>query len=1215
MSRIRPLLAFVIFTVVLVVAGVATATVAPEKLGQGARAHSALPDGFKPAVLRAQDSLDRYIVRMDSPAVAERERAAGGQLSAGGERRAAAAARRSQAGAIADAKALGGDVVYRYDTLVNGFSVAIDADGAAGLAARDDVRSVEPVSILTRENETSVPFIGATDVWDIGGVNHTRGQGIKVAVVDTGIDYTHANFGGPGTVQAYEDNDPTVIAPAGDERFPTNKVIGGYDLVGGEYDVVDEDPANDTPQPDPDPLDDGTIGDHGSHTAGTCCGIGVPGEIGPGVAPASKLLAIKVWHEGNSTDDVLVAGYERAVDPNDDGNTADGADVISFSGGVDYGTEHSTEAVAAQAVVDMGTTFVASAGNSGNQPVGGSAYIGGTPANAPGVVSVAASIDEFNAQTISVDSPPTDLPDDGIMVQQDWGASLPSGGLTNDLFDGRELDPPADPGGETPADGQFCSPLPAASLAGQTVLVFKGATGEGDCSGSTKVFNAQNAGATAVVMISLFGGAPSALATNGEAITIPAVMITGNDGYAILDVLSPGNDFNAGAPVTATLHDDTTAIPAYVDAMTDFTSEGPARVSNALKPDISAPGFDIQSTDAGTGDQGQKFSGTSMAAPHVSGVAALLTQLHPDWTPQMIKSALMSQATQALKDNLLGEPVSATVMGSGRVQALDSAEATTLTDPASLSYGLEFASGSINEVKTLTVSNTDSAAHHYVVGGGESRYSDFELSPANTRVSLDGSSFGPQRSFDLAAGDSRTVHVRLQLDPSAISEVEQEFGWYYFHPNVDGNVTIEQSGGGGSDSLHVPWHVAPLAAADSGLSKSVLDTSSGEAQVELTGGSAAGTPAADLYLLGAEDPAETGNEEDVRAIGARSFTGDDAEDGDAVGLPEGADELAGISWTDFLADPDPPSEPIEFGVHTAAVHNTTETLEVDVLVDAGADGVYTGDDDGVPADYLVVKQAAPGGEVCVFDLAATDPFDACAATYFADYSNYNSNLVGLVVGAADIGVTNAQPTFAYQVEACTGVFAGDVPNQICDTAGAESGGVYEPQLNAIDPSLLIDPLVCRGFWDGPSCTGEDAIGVVRGSAPQGVDPSILALFPNNGPSAEPTIVKTDATPEPGPGPGPGPDTTAPETTIDKSPKRKVTSRHATFKFSSNESGARFECRLDGDEYAPCESPKKYKRLARGKHTFRVRATDAANNVDTTPARREFKVVKKKGKHD
>ena len=115
------------------------------------------------------------------------------------------------------------------------------------------------------------------------------------------------------------------------------------------------------------------------------------------------------------------------------------------------------------------------------------------------------------------------------MVQQDWGADLPAGGLTDDLFDGRELDPPADPGNETPADAQFCDPLPGGSLSGQTVLVFKGSTSSGDCSGSTKVFHAQQAGATAAIMISLFGGAPSALASNGENITIPAVMITGNE--------------------------------------------------------------------------------------------------------------------------------------------------------------------------------------------------------------------------------------------------------------------------------------------------------------------------------------------------------------------------------------------------------------------------------------------------------------------------------------------------------------------------------------------------------------------------------------------------------------------------------------------------------------------------------------------------------------
>jgi subtilisin family serine protease len=242
MSRLRPLSALLIFAVVVTGAGIATGAVAPGLTGSDVRAHSSLPDGFQPAVLSARSGLDRYIVRMDSPAIAGAERAAGGKLSAGEQERAAAAARASQSAAIAQARSLCVDVVYRYDTLVNGFSVAIDAAGADALAARGDVRSVEPVSIVTRENETSVPFIGATDVWDISGMNHTRGQGVTVAVVDTGVDYTHANFGGPGTVQAYEDNDPTVIEPG---SFPTAKVVGGYDLVGENYDVLDADPAND----------------------------------------------------------------------------------------------------------------------------------------------------------------------------------------------------------------------------------------------------------------------------------------------------------------------------------------------------------------------------------------------------------------------------------------------------------------------------------------------------------------------------------------------------------------------------------------------------------------------------------------------------------------------------------------------------------------------------------------------------------------------------------------------------------------------------------------------------------------------------------------------------------------------------------------------------------------------------------------------------------
>ena len=188
---------------------------------------------------------------------------------------------------------------------------------------------------------------------------------MQVAVVDTGIDYTHASFGGAGTVAAYESNNPTFIET---DTFPTEKVVGGFDFVGENYDVLDADTSNDTPRPDFDPLDEDG---HGTHTASTVAGIDVAGQVGQGVAPAAELFAYKVWDVGNSTDDVLVAAYERAVDPNQDGNVNDRVDVLSFSGGVSYGNLNSLEAKAAQRVTDVGTVFVASAGNEGNQAAGG----------------------------------------------------------------------------------------------------------------------------------------------------------------------------------------------------------------------------------------------------------------------------------------------------------------------------------------------------------------------------------------------------------------------------------------------------------------------------------------------------------------------------------------------------------------------------------------------------------------------------------------------------------------------------------------------------------------------------------------------------------------------------------------------------------------------------------------------------------------------------
>ena len=197
------------------------------------------------------------------------------------------------------------------------------------------------------------------------------------------------------------------------------------------------------------------------------------------------------------------------MDPNQDGSIADAVDVLSFSGGVDYGTLNSMEAQAAQRVVDLGTVFVASAGNSGNQPAGGSAYISGTPSIARGVIGVAASIDEFIA-----------LHADDQQLQRRHDPDLPAGrhhgppvvvrrsrreASTADLFDGREVDE------QTPRS-QFCDPV-AGRLARRPrrSLVHRGT-----CAGSTKTFNAQEAGAAAVIIVNNALGAPTALASGGR---------------------------------------------------------------------------------------------------------------------------------------------------------------------------------------------------------------------------------------------------------------------------------------------------------------------------------------------------------------------------------------------------------------------------------------------------------------------------------------------------------------------------------------------------------------------------------------------------------------------------------------------------------------------------------------------------------------------------
>ncbi|MEV7024448.1 S8 family serine peptidase, partial [Kitasatospora sp. NPDC093558] len=228
------------------------------------------------------------------------------------------------------------------------------------------------------------------------------GKGVRIGVIDSGIDYTHADFGGPGTEAAYRSVERGKPAPAG--LFPTAKVIGGKDLVGDDY---DPDPSSPHHQPVPHPSDNPIDCDrngHGTHVAGTAAGFGVTADghtytgpyragldpagfkVGPGAAPGAQLYAIRVFGCEGSTDR-LAQALDLAADPNGDGDLGDRLDIVNLSLGSRFGSPDDADAVAVDHLAALGTVVVAAAGNEGD--VYG---IGGSPGTAARAIAVAASV-------------------------------------------------------------------------------------------------------------------------------------------------------------------------------------------------------------------------------------------------------------------------------------------------------------------------------------------------------------------------------------------------------------------------------------------------------------------------------------------------------------------------------------------------------------------------------------------------------------------------------------------------------------------------------------------------------------------------------------------------------------------------------------------------------------------------------------------------------
>ncbi|HSF43151.1 MAG TPA: S8 family serine peptidase, partial [Thermoanaerobaculia bacterium] len=535
--------------------------------------------------------------------------------------------------------------IYRVKRAYNGIALQVDAEGIEALRRLPGVKAVHPLALEYPSNSTSVPFLGTPQLWaDTLGLGlNADGTGVTIGIIDTGIDYQHAHFGGTGVLADYQANDRT-MAP--DAFFPTAKVVGGWDFAGDAY-------TGGAAFPDPDPMD---CNGHGTHVAGTAGGLGVNADgttyagpytpaanygalrVGPGTAPRALLYALRVFGCGGGTN-LTVQAIDWAIDPNNDDDFSDHLDVINMSLGSAFGSGFSASAVAADNAALAGVIVVTSAGNNGD-----TYFISGSPGSGNRVLATAASADDgLPGPGIRVNAP-GGIAGFYVAGTAAFGSAPPPGGTTGNVVLGLD---PSDGAGVLTTDG--CSPLTnAAAVAGNIALIDRGT-----CGFAVKVKNAQDAGAIAAIIANTAAGAFGNMGGADPTITIPSVMSTFAD----------GNTFKANI---ATLN--VTLFPAG-DTLGGFSSRGSRRTflsAPRLKPDISAPGVAITSAQTGVtctgtapfvgcsglanasgflaGSQPLVLQGTSMAAPHMAGIVALLRQLHPTWTVEEIKALAMNGA-------------------------------------------------------------------------------------------------------------------------------------------------------------------------------------------------------------------------------------------------------------------------------------------------------------------------------------------------------------------------------------------------------------------------------------------------------------------------------------------------------------------------------------------------------------------------------------------
>ena len=726
----------------------------------------------------------------------------------------------------------------RLGTLTNlmaGTLVTGDAARIAALADSDEVTAIYRVSPKRPAAAGTDAFTRALQTWQDTG---QTGEGVSIAIIDTGLDYTHAAFGGAGTEAAYEtaygEDGTQAVDPA---WYDATKYAGGYDFAGPLSDAgLEEYGSTDVPAPDANPIDSlatSPNSGHGTHVAGSAAAYGVTPEgetfdgdystltdlsgwkVGPGSAPGATLWAFKVFGDIGGSTNLTSLALDRAADPNGDGDLSDHVDVVNMSLGSDGSPSDDPDNVLVDELTRLGVVVAVASGNAGDIT-----DVGGAPGNAASSLTVANSVAAPVLDAAKVAAASDDALVGTLFAGQNSVAYAGDDVTAQVAYLGATFD------GCQPFTGEQTT-----AVAGKIAYLWWDETPARNCGSAQRFANASNAGAVGVLLPTDVAVFSAGIAGNAA---IPGIQLTASATEALLPEVQAGTlSLQIGPSL---------AMRGTQDGAGDLLNSGSSRgVHGSLgivKPDVAAPGTGILSAASGGGTAGHVLSGTSMATPHVAGIAALVRGANPGWTAPQVKAAVMNTATHDVTTEPNGEGLAygPERVGSGRVDARAAVETDVIAYASNDELLTSVAFGVVDVADTVVTKKATVTVRNF---GDEARTYDTAFVAASTAGGA-GITVTPAQVTVPAGGKAVTLTLTLTLDPSTlereIDPTQDDFQYELpreYVTTLSGRVVLTSTDD--DQELRVPVQAAPRLVADLHASDVAFSGTSTTADLTLTG--------------------------------------------------------------------------------------------------------------------------------------------------------------------------------------------------------------------------------------------------------------------------------------------------------------------------------------------------------------------------------------------